>query len=198
VMNEMIKSKIEEAGRRAIENRRKGFHCSESTFLAINDTLKITDPSMVKLVTGFHGGGGTHLKVPGANMNEILEGLASGRDRRTPEQVEVEQVGHLCGALAAGILCIGMIYGRTSPKDQLACPDELAFELHRRFSEEFGEKECRPLRQKWVPLSDNHTCELVYKRGAELAVELILRAHEIIPDCKAYESFARNDPRSTL
>jgi C_GCAxxG_C_C family probable redox protein len=187
VMNDMIKSKIEEAGRRAIENRRKGFHCSESTFLAINDTLKITDPSMVKLVTGFHGGGGTHLRVPGVNMNEVLEGLASGRDRRPPEEVEVEQVGHLCGALAAGILCIGMIYGRTSPEDQLTCPDELAFELHRRFSEEFGEKECRPLRQKWVPVSDNHTCERVYKRGAELAVELILRAHEIIPDCEAYK-----------
>jgi len=187
VTEETIKSKIEEAGRKAIENRRKGFHCSESTFLAINDTLKITDPSMVKLVTGFHGGGGTHLKVPELNMNEILEGLASGRDRRPPEEVEVEQVGHLCGAIAAGILCIGMIYGRTSPEDQLACPDELAFELHRRFSEEFGEKECRPLRQKWVPLSENHTCERIYRRGAELAVELILRAHEIIPDCGAYD-----------
>jgi len=186
-MNDRIKSKIEEAGRKAIENRRKGFHCSESTFLAVNDVLQITDPSLVRMVTPFHGGGGTHLKVPGANMNEILERLASGRDRRPPEEVEVEQVGHLCGALAAGIICIGMIYGRTSPKDPLACPDELAFELHRRFSEEFGEKECRPLRQKWVPLSYNHTCEPVYKRGAELAVELILQAHEIIPECGVYD-----------
>ena len=46
-MDEEPKKLIEEAGRKAIENRRKGFHCSESTFLAINDTLKITDPSMV-------------------------------------------------------------------------------------------------------------------------------------------------------
>jgi Putative redox-active protein (C_GCAxxG_C_C) len=188
VKNEMIKSKIEEAGRRALENRQKGFHCSESTFLAINDTLKITDPSMVKLVTGFHGGGGTHLKVSGLDMNEVLEGIASGKDRRPSEELEVVQVGHLCGALAAGIICIGLLYGRTSPMDDLECPDELAFELHRRFSEEFGEKECRPLREKWIPLSHNHTCEPVYKRGAELAVELILEAHEVIPDCKAYDS----------
>jgi hypothetical protein len=196
VMNEMIKSKIEEAGRRALENRSKGFHCSESTFLAINDTLKITDPSMVKLVTGFHGGGGTHLKVPGLNMNEVLEGIASGKDRRPSEELEVVQVGHLCGALAAGIICIGLIYGRTSPMDDLECADELAFELHRRFSEEFGEKECRPLREKWIPVSENHTCEPVYKRGAEMAVELILKAHEVIPDCKAYEPLTIRNPSS--
>jgi hypothetical protein len=195
-MNEMTKSKIEEAGRRALENRRKGFHCSESTFLAINDTLKITDPSMVKLMTGFHGGGGTHLKVQGLNMNEVLEGIASGKDRRPSEELEVVQVGHLCGALAAGIICIGLIYGRTSPMDDLECPDELAFELHRRFSEEFGEKECRPLREKWIPLSADHTCEPVYKRGAELAVELILEAHEVIPDCKAYEPLNLTNPCS--
>jgi hypothetical protein len=193
VTNDMIKSKIVEAGRRAIENRQKGFHCSESTFLAINDTLKITDPGMVKLVTGFHGGGGTHLKVPELDMNEVLERIASGKDRRPSEELEVIQVGHLCGALAAGIICIGLIYGRTSPMDDLECPDELAFELHRRFSEEFGEKECRPLREKWIPLSDNHTCEPVYKRGAELAVELILQAHEVIPDCEAYKLSEEGD-----
>ncbi len=186
-MDERIKPLVEEAGRRAIENRRKGFHCSESAFLAINDVLRITDPSMVRLVTGFHGGGGTHLKVPDANMNEVLEGLASGRDRRPAEELEVEQVGHLCGALAAGIICIGLIYGRTSPKDELDCPDELAFELHRRFSQEFGEKECFPLRKKWIPHSHNHTCEPVYKRGAELAVQLILEAHEVISDCGPYK-----------
>ncbi len=186
-MNEETRRLIEEAGRRAIENRRKGFHCSESTFLAINDTLNITDPSMVKMVTGFHGGGGTHLLVPGANMNEILEGIASGQDRRPPEELEIVQVGHLCGALAAGIICIGLLYGRTSPMDRLECPDELAFELHRRFSEEFGEKECKPLREKWIPQSHNRTCEPVYKKGAELAVELILEAHEIVPECEKHE-----------
>jgi len=186
-MKEDTRKLIEEAGRRAIENRRKGFHCSESAFLAINDTLNITDPSMVKMVTGFHGGGGTHLLVPDADRNEILEGIASGQDRRPPEELEIVQVGHLCGALAAGIICIGLLYGRTSPTDELECPDELAFELHQRFSKEFGEKECKPIREKWIPQSHNRTCEPVYKRGAELAVELILEAHEIVPECEKHE-----------
>jgi len=57
-----IKSKqklIDQAGSLALEFRRKGFHCSESVFSAINTTLKITDPNMVRIVTGFHGGGGS-------------------------------------------------------------------------------------------------------------------------------------------
>ena len=140
IMEANAKKLIEEAGRNAIENRRKGFHCSESTFLAINNTLKITDPSMVRLLTPFHGGGGTHLLDPDANMNEVLEKMASGKDTRPPEEREIVQVGHLCGALAAGLMCIGFLYGRVSGSDDLTCPDELAFELHRRFSEEFEEK----------------------------------------------------------
>ena len=46
---------IVEAGKRALAYRKKGFHCSESTFLALNETFNITDPSMVRMVTGFHG-----------------------------------------------------------------------------------------------------------------------------------------------
>ena len=71
--------------------------------------------------------------------------------------------------------------------DDLECADELAFELHRRFSEEFGEKECHPHGHRWIPLSSNHTCEPVYKRGAELAVELILESHKVISDCEPYK-----------
>ena len=65
--------------------------------------------------------------------------------------------------------------------------DELSFEFQRRFMEEFGERECHPLRKKWIPLWPSGTCENVYKRGAELAVELILTAPELIPECPKYE-----------
>lgn len=184
-MKEGIARKIEEAGVKAIQFRRQGFHCSESVFLAINDTLKITDPSMVKIATGFHGGGGTRRKEPGIDFNACLEEIASGRDRRPPEEYPLLQIGHLCGALASSIICIGFLYGRGAPTDDLTCIDELCFELHTRFLEKFGEKECRPLRKRWVPLSLNHTCEYVYKGGAELAVELILSAGEIVPECGA-------------
>ena len=182
-MNEESRSKIEEAGRRAIECRRNGFHCSESVFTAVNETLKITDPSMVRIVTGFHGGGGTHRKEPGINLTKALEAVSSGKDRRPREDLPYTQVGHLCGALASGMVCIGLLYGRRSPTDDLTCVDELCFELHRRFTEEFGEKECRPLREKWIPLWPDKTCETVYRKGAEMAVELILEASQLVPEC---------------
>ncbi len=182
-MNEKSRRKIEGAGRKAIECRRKGFHCSESVFTAVNETLKITDPSMVRMVTGFHGGGGTHRKEPGINLTEALEAVTSGRDKRPREDLPYTQVGHLCGALASGIVCIGLLYGRSSPTDDLTCVDELCFELHRRFTEEFGEKECRPLREKWIPLWPDKTCETTYRRGAEMAVELILEASQLVPEC---------------
>lgn len=182
-MDASRKRKIEKAGQRALDFRKKGFHCSESVFLAINDTLKITEASMVRIVTGFHGGGGTHRTAPGVDMTALLEGLASGSDQRPPEEVPLEQVGHLCGALAAGIVLIGFLYGRQKPTDDLTCVDELCFELHQRFLKEFNERECRPLRERWIPVFPGGNCETVYKRAAQMAVELILYAPNIVPEC---------------
>lgn len=182
-MKEENRRKVQEAGRKGVEGRRKGFHCSESVFTAINDVLKIADPSVVRMLTGFHGGGGVHRKEAGINLTEALEAVSSGKDKRSGEELPFTTVGHLCGALAAGIACIGLLYGRRSPTDDLTCVDELCFELHRRFSEEFGEKECRPLRNKWIPLWPDHTCETVYRRAAEMATELILDAPQIVPEC---------------
>jgi len=178
-----LEATIKEAGHRAIEFRHQGFHCSESVFLAINETLNITHPAMVRIVTGFHGGGGTRRKEPGVDLTAALEDVASGRDRRPREELPFTQVGHLCGALAAGIVSIGFLYGRRSPGDDLTCVDELCFELHRRFKEEFGDNECRALRDTYVPLTPEKTCEPIYRRGAELAVELILEAEKLIPEC---------------
>ncbi len=183
-MKHPIDEIVHKAGQRTIAYRRKGFHCSESTFLAINETLDIMDPTLVKMVTGFHGGGGCHRLSDGINMNVALEGLASGRDRRSPEEAGLQITGHLCGALAASVACIGFLYGRTSPEDDLTCVDELTFELHRQFMEEFGTKECRPMREKYVPLSSNNTCEYIYQKGTEIAVRLILEAPKFIKECR--------------
>ena len=182
-MNKIIKEKMEIAGRKALEFRRQGYHCSEATFLAINEALKILDSAMVRLVTGFHGGGGSHRIIHGVDLNSVLEGLASGRDRRTPEEAGLDITGHLCGALASGVIFIGFLYGRTLPSDDLTCVDELTYELHRRFLEEFGVKECGLIREKYVPLSENHTCEYVYSKGAQMAVQLILEAPKLIIEC---------------
>jgi hypothetical protein len=198
-MDEGSQRKIQEAGQKALAFKSKGFHCSESVFLAINETLQITDPSLVRMVTGFHGGGGTHRKRPGVDLTGLLEDLASGRDQRSQKELPVIQVGHLCGALASGIVCIGLLYGRRSPKDDLTCVDELCFELHQRFIAELGENECRPLRDRWIPLSPNRSCDHIYQIGAEIAVELILEASELIPECKRLqEAKANENPYKTL
>lgn len=174
---------IDRAAVLALEFRKKGFHCSESVFSAINGTLHITDPSMVRIVTGFHGGGGSHRKDSNVDLTSALEELANGRDRRPPEELSISITGHLCGALAAGIVCIGFLYGRRRPTEDLTCVDELCYELHRRFEAQFGEKSCKELRKKYVPQSDHHTCECIYQEGARLAVQLILEAPLLIDRC---------------
>ena len=103
-MEDPIREKAIAAGRKALDLKQQGFHCSEATFLAINDTLGITDPSLVRLVTGFHGGGGCHRLSPDVDLTSVLEGLASGRDKRKPEEAGLSVTGHLCGALALGIV----------------------------------------------------------------------------------------------
>ncbi len=177
---------MDQAERLALEFRRKGFHCSESVFSAINTTLKITDPNMVRIVTGFHGGGGSRRKDLEVDLTAFLEEVASGREHRPPEEWPVALSGHLCGALASGIVCIGLLFGRQQPTDDLTCPDELTYELHRRFEAKFGLKTCRELRQKYVPLSDNNTCEYIYQKGSRMAVELILEAAERVDRCPKY------------
>jgi len=176
-------SLIQKAGFLALEYRRKGFHCSESVFLAINDTLSITESSMVRIVTGFHGGGGAHRNQLDVDLTSALEEIASGRDLRPPEKLPVTITGHLCGALASGIVCIGFLFGRQKPTDDLTCADELSYELHQRFEARFGHKTCREIRQKYIPISENHTCEYIYQEGARLAVELILDANLLVDRC---------------
>lgn len=174
---------LEKAERLALENRRKGFHCSESVFAAINETIGIIDPEMVRVATGFHGGGGARRKDKDVDLTAFLEEVASGREHRPPEEWPVEVTGHVCGALASGVMCIGLLFGRRKPTDDLTCPDELANELHRRFKEKFETKICREIRQKYVPISDNNTCEYVYQQGARMAVELILSAQSLVERC---------------
>ena len=87
------------------------------------------------------------------------------------------------GALAAGIMCLGLLYGRSSPEDDLTCADELSYELHRRFQEELGHNECQFLREIWVPRSEDESCAPIYQQGTRIIVETILDAHQLVPEC---------------
>ncbi len=144
------RKKIEEAGRSAVTFKEKGFHCSESVFMAINETLKITDPSMVRIVTGFHGGGGTHRTEPGVDMNVVLAEIAAGTDQRPDDEIPLEQVGHLCGAVAV-------------PRNARVHPVSLVVEARARRSDRLGTltpPACIPTRREaahWLNRQSLHT-----------------------------------------
>ena len=170
----------------AVQGRHKAFHCSEAVFLAVNEVLKLGDPALVKLLTGFHGGGGAHRKVDGANLTEVLEDLSMGRYKGPMEEAPVVITGHLCGALAAGVACFGLLYGRTDPTQDLTCVDELTFELHRRFEEHYGSKLCTELRKFAVPLSGNGSCEYTYRTTAEMIVDMIIESGNLVDRCPGF------------
>ncbi|MGC8827832.1 MAG: C-GCAxxG-C-C family protein [Anaerolineae bacterium] len=187
---EAIREKVELAGRKALEYKDKGFHCSESVFLAINEVLQITDPRMVKAITGFHGGGGSHRLDPNVDMTKLLAGVAAGYQEVGDDGVPIVQVRHLCGALAACIMCTSLLYGRTSPDDDLTCVDELCYELHRRFQEELGHNECKFLREIWVPKTPDGSCSHIYRTGAQIGVDVILHAPQLVRECRPRHEIA--------
>jgi len=124
-----------------------------------------------KIASGFHGGGGA------IDIDE--EGM-----KGTP-------TGCMCGALAAGVLVLGILYGRTAPVGpRFGCISHLSGHLHKRFQEELGGKCCAMLRPFYHKIDREKSCREIYKKGAELAVEVALSGPQLAPQCKM--------PRSVL
>ena len=122
-------------------------------------------PDPPKMASGFHGGGGA-IKTD----EEGMEG--------TP-------TGCMCGALAAGVLILGILYGRTSPAGpRFGCISHLSAHLHKRFQEELGGKCCAMLRPFYQKIDREKSCRFIYQKGAELAVEVALSAPELGPECR--------------
>ena len=91
----------------------------------------------------------------------------------------------MCGALAAGVLVLGILYGRTSPVGpRYGCISHLAAQLHKRFQEELGGKCCAMLRPFYQKMDREKSCRFIYQKGAELAVEVALSAPDLVPGCK--------------
>ncbi len=123
-------------------------------------------PLPPQLATGFHGGGG------GSKVGE-----------------EWTPTGCMCGALAAGVLVIGALYGRTSPKQsKYGCAAHLSGYLHKRFEEELGAKCCSMLRPFYKKIDPDNSCNAIYKKGAELAVEVVFSAPQIHAECQMPKS----------
>ena len=90
----------------------------------------------------------------------------------------------MCGALAAGVLAIGVFYGRKSPKgSRYGCAAHVSGVLHKRFQEEFGAKCCSMIRPFYKKIDADKACSPVYIKGAELAVEVLFSAPKIYEEC---------------
>lgn len=145
-----IQELAHKAGILANELRIKGFHCSESVLRASAEVLNIKlSDDFLKASTGFRGGGGGYRAQ--------------------------------CGALCAGITLISMIYGRVNPEEEekVDRTSELVKTLCQRFEDELGGTTCKVMRLVYKKKSEDNSCGEIYEKGAQLAVEVILSAHNI-------------------
>jgi len=98
----------------------------------------------------------------------------------------------MCGALASGVLILGILYGRTGPVGpRYGCISQLSAHLHQRFQEELGGKCCAMLRPFYQKIDREKSCRDIYKKGAELAVEVALSAPRLVPECRMPKSLHR-------
>ncbi len=129
-------------------------------------------PRPPKIASGFHGGGGASKKNGG--------------------ETEWIPTGCICGALAAGILILGVLYGRTSPKGpRYGCISQLSSYLHKRFQEELGGKCCALLRPFYQRKDREGSCQYIYQKGAELAVEVALNGPAIVTECRKFRGIKK-------
>ncbi len=86
--------------------------------------------------------------------------------------------GCACGALAGGTMCLGYLFGRTTPDDQKVyhCLD-LAKEFHDTFKETCGSPCCRVLVKGFEPYSPERKahCTKIVVAAVEKLAEIIIR-----------------------
>jgi C_GCAxxG_C_C family probable redox protein len=79
----------------------------------------------------------------------------------------------LCGALNAGALLVGALYGRTRPDE----PDETCYRLasayRARFLEEWGTTRCAELRALGYGSEGTIPCAVLVKRAAALLLDVL-------------------------
>jgi C_GCAxxG_C_C family probable redox protein len=79
----------------------------------------------------------------------------------------------MCGALSAGVLVIGALYGRGSLDENGQAARELAACYRTRFLAEFGDTQCGKLCDKAKSPKGPGSCAMLVERAAGLPLELL-------------------------
>jgi len=79
----------------------------------------------------------------------------------------------LCGALAGGLMVIGMLYGRTDPLTSDDRCMDLSAAFRARFLEHFGHIRCMDLKEHWVGKKGQETCAELVADAAGVLVEVL-------------------------
>jgi C_GCAxxG_C_C family probable redox protein len=91
-----------------------------------------------------------------------------------------------CGVVEAGIIIIGLKYGRLKPTEKSGPYRYLVGKLHQRFLEELGSYTCRDLFIPSKRLDGN--CSFIYQNGAKIVTRLLLEADRLIAEMPPEEA----------
>lgn len=91
-----------------------------------------------------------------------------------------------CGVVEAGIIIIGLKYGRLEPTERSGPYSYLVRKLHQSFLEELGSYYCKDLYIPSKRLDGN--CSYVYQNGARIVTKLLLEADRLISEMPAEEA----------
>jgi C_GCAxxG_C_C family probable redox protein len=87
----------------------------------------------------------------------------------------------LCGALSAGILIIGALYGRTQPNEDDSLCQILAANYRNRFNQELGSINCGELRAERFGSGGQEPCSVLVERAAQLLLDILSDVKPITP-----------------
>ncbi|MDF9407651.1 C-GCAxxG-C-C family protein [Pelotomaculum isophthalicicum JI] len=104
---------------------------------------------------------------------ELLNGQTDGIRQLAAGFGHGMNAGCTCGALAGGVMAIGLLLAGPETKGFDKEISEAAAELHRKFVNEFGLTCCRGLRKKLSPFK-NTRCKEITVTTAAITLELLL------------------------
>lgn len=132
-----------EAGQKAFEYHKSGFHCAEAVLKAITEIYgNGSSRGIPKIATGFGGGIG-----------------------RTKQEI--------CGAITGGIMAIGFLSGRSEPGADWTEASEMAAKLKRRFVQEHGTTNCGALLATFGPQENMMRCKQLSGEVAGMLADIL-------------------------